>query len=72
MAKGDVHPVSQEDQDVEPATFDEIDHQLTRIAEDLSDDELYWRIVSNTVLDLQARLSSQDGCLFATTQSWKL
>ena len=27
-AKGDVHPVTQEDQDVEPATLDEIAHQL--------------------------------------------
>jgi hypothetical protein len=40
MAKGAVHPVTQEDQAVEPATLDEIAHELTRIAEDKSDNEL--------------------------------
>jgi hypothetical protein len=41
LAKGDIHSVTQDDQDVEPATLDEIAHQLTRIAEDSSGDELY-------------------------------
>jgi hypothetical protein len=41
-AKGDVHLVTQEDQDVELATLDDIVvHQLTRIAKDLLDDELF-------------------------------
>jgi hypothetical protein len=40
-AKRDVHLVTQEDQDVKLATLDEIVHQLTRIAKDLSDDELF-------------------------------
>jgi hypothetical protein len=41
LAKGDIHSVTQDDQDVEPATLDEIAHQLTRIAEDSSGDELF-------------------------------
>ena len=41
MAKGAVHPVTLEDQVVEPATLDEIAHQLTRIAEDSSNNELF-------------------------------
>jgi hypothetical protein len=41
LAKGDINPVAQEDQDVERATLDEIAHQLTRIAEGSSGDELF-------------------------------
>ncbi len=41
LAKGDIHPVTQEDQDIEPATLNEIVHQLMQIAEDLSGDELF-------------------------------